>query len=81
MALLGLPLILPVSPHLLLARLPALVALKPPAEYPLIKLWLVILVLLLLFVVFVFVLCAVEETLVTLDLAVNVRVNLSRPSS
>lgn len=64
-----LPLKLPI-PNLRLARLPALVALKAPAEAPLMRLWLVIAVLLLLLVLVVTALCAPEDELVTLVLVV-----------
>lgn len=53
-----------------LARLPALVALNPPADAPLIMLWLVIPVLDVLLVV---VLCVPLDELVALDFVVNVR--------
>lgn len=76
MMLVGRPLILP-QPFFL-AKLPALVALKPPAEYPLMILWLVLCVLV---VPFVVVLCTPLEELVALDLVVNVRPMTSRPSS
>jgi len=74
----ALSLILPLLPGVRLARLPALVALNPPAEYPLIKLWLVIAVLLL---VLVLVLCAADEAMVVVDFVEKVRLRRCLPNS
>lgn len=65
-------------PHLRRAKLPALVALKPPAEYPLMMLWLVLWVLV---VPFVATLWTPLEEFVALDFVVKVRSNILRPSS
>lgn len=66
-------------PHpFFLAKLPALVALKPPAEYPLMMLWLVREVLEELFVATLWI--PLDE-LVALDLVVKVRFNIPLPSS
>lgn len=57
-----------------LLKLPALVALKPPADWPLIRLWLVRPVLL---VIFVLLLCTPLEELVVFDLLVALRLSMS----
>ena len=62
----------------LLARLPALVALNPPAEWPLIMLWLVMEVWA---EEIVALLCTPLEEFVALDFMVNVLPSAARPSS
>lgn len=74
MAVFGLPFLI-VS---LLAKLPALVALNPPADAPLIKLWLVLSVLA---VILVPLLCTPLDEFVVLDLLVQVRLGTSPPRS